>query len=164
MRCPRNRVNFTSAFRAVRAALRSQEESAVPLSRNQGTTCTSFVAASLQAAVIQQAMLDDKLPHEAKEAIAHIKNEGLHLPGQATAMRASGRDKAERYGAISEQASEQIKRLMPTALQIDAKTTMQFNFLEDLATPGSGFDKVGYAKIQGDRIELLPESQQPKLT
>jgi hypothetical protein len=145
-----------SAFRAVRAALRSQEQQYVPLSNNKGTTCASFVETSMQAAVVRQAMAEDKLPPEAKNAIERIKDEGLHRPGQAKAMK--GSDKTQRYQSISETASNQIKDLMPEGLQHNAKTMNQASLAWKWELPNSGFEKVGYANPQGDRIEVLPEN------
>ncbi len=143
-----------SAFRAARALLRSKE-SGVPLSKNEGTTCGSFVATTLQAAIIQQAMADGTMPAEAKAAIENIKERGLHLP-EVTHSQFE-QDKAARYALVGEGASKQIKDLMPAALQLNAKTT-SFDVLRlRMEEKDSGFEHVGFANPHPDGVQVLPK-------
>lgn len=141
-----------SAFRAVRAALRSQEAGAA-LSAGQGTTCDAFVATSIQAAVIAQALHDGTLPPEARQAIEHIEDHGLHMPGVTQAQYQE--NKAERYELISPAASEQIKNLMPAALRVDAKTTTVETLQDRMHRPGSGFEMVGHANPHPGGLQVL---------
>jgi hypothetical protein len=148
-----NEWTQASAFRAVRAALRSEEPDAA-LSENKGTTCDAFVTTSLQAGVIAQALHDNTLPPEARQAIEHIKDNNLHLPGVTHAQYAG--NEADRYELISEQASEQLKALMPQALQIDAKTTTVEELDARMHAPDSGFVSVGYANPHSQGVQVLP--------
>jgi hypothetical protein len=148
-----NDWTHASAFRAVRAALRAEEATAA-LSENKGTTCAAFVATSLQAGVIAQALHDNTMPPEARQAIEHIKDHNLHLPGVTHERYAQ--NKADRYDLIPPQASEQIKQLMPQALQVDAKTTHVMELDDRMHAPDSGFESVGYANPHADGVQVLP--------
>ncbi len=143
-----------SAFRAVRAALRS-EEAGVALSARKGTTCDAFVATSIQAAVIAQAMHDGTLPPAARQAIEHIKDHKLHMPGVTQAQYQE--NKADRYELIPPAASEQIRSLMPPALQVDAKTTPVEELVDRMQLAGSGFEKAGYANPHPGGLQVLPQ-------
>jgi hypothetical protein len=147
-----------SAYRAVRAAWRSyQHESFVPLSKTQGTTCASFVVTTLQAAVITDAVVNGVLPTDAQAAFDSMdKNDGF-LTGEAKRKERDGQPKETRYEAISVKASNQIKELMPKALQVNAKTMTQVRLDTEFMQPGSGFELVGYARVNEDSIEVLPE-------
>ncbi len=149
-----NEWTQASAFRAVRAALRSDDSSAA-LSQNKGTTCDAFVSTSIQAAVVKQALEDGTLSDKAKEDIQSIEGGGHHKPGET--QKYPDEEKKERYDRISLDTSQEIMRLMPQALQVNAKTTRIGILSDRLGAVDSGFEKVGYANPHAGGLQVLPQ-------
>jgi hypothetical protein len=77
------------------------------------------------------------------------------MPGVTSTQFQNSRD--ERYSLISPQASEQLKRLMPLALQFDAKTLPATVLRFRMGLENSGFEHVGYANPHARGLQLLPE-------
>ncbi|KVK78515.1 hypothetical protein [Burkholderia sp. MSMB1498] len=144
-----------ATFRAARAALRSDED--MPLSKNQGVSCSQFVTYAYQAAALKKG---GDASNGAPELLDHVKQAGAHQQG-ALKSAASKDERLQQQTELVRDAHGRATEVMPHTLQVNAKHMTADVLSSQLRKPGGDFELAGYAVPyeNGDEsgVKLLPK-------
>lgn len=147
-----------ATFRAARAALRSDE--GMPLSKQQGVSCSQFVTYAYQAAALKKG---GDASGGAHEALDSVKQAGAHRQGAFK----TAENKVQQQAGLVQGAHEQATQAMPHTLQVNAKHMTADVLAERLRERGGDFERVGYAvpyeKDGESGVKLLPKDD-PRAT